>query len=175
MTQKVILNASPLILLGRTGYLWLISKLFHKIIIPPVVFDEVIARKTPDALAMKRELDTGNINIEIPTSENVEKISRFCRKDMALGEIQVLALALDLQNQKERTLTILDDLPARRTAEVLGMPIIGTQGIIVQALRKRLIDRAEAKNIIYRLTEVGAYFDTELVQEVLRSIEFDKT
>ena len=57
---------------------------------------------------------------------------------MALGEIQTLALALDLRNQKKRILVILDDLPARRTAEVLGLPFLGTLGIIIQALRKQL-------------------------------------
>ena len=175
MTHPAIFNASPLILLARTGYLWLVSKLFPECIIPSAVFDEIMAQNTPDALAMTRELDTGNIKVEIPTPEKIQTISRICQKDMALGEIQVLALALDLRDQKKKPLVILDDLPARRTAEVLGLHLIGTLGIIIRALRKRLIDKPEATQIIHRLAKVGAYFDIELIQEVLRSIEFNKS
>lgn len=174
MIRTVILNASPLILLGRTGYLRLIFQLFPESIIPSAVVDEIMAQNTPDALAIKQEVDAGNIQVETPTPEKVQTITRICRKDLALGEIQTLALALDLQDQKKRLLVILDDLPARRTAEALGLSLIGTLGIIIRALRKQLINKSEAKHIVYRLTQVGAYFDIELIQEVLRTIKLNK-
>jgi len=171
MTRIAILNASPLILLGRIGFIWLLPKLFPASILPSAVFTEIVAQNTPDTLTIRWEVDAGKIIVQTPTSMNVQTVSQVCRKDMALGEIQVLALALDLQDQKQTPLVILDDLPARKTAEVLGFPLLGTLGIIIRALRAQFIKKSESKQIIHKMTKIGAYFDTELIQEVLRIIE----
>jgi predicted nucleic acid-binding protein len=51
------------------------------------------------------------------------------------GEREAIALALELQ----ATELIIDDLPARRLATSLGLPIIGTLGLLLRAKKKGVI------------------------------------
>ena len=39
--QKVIVNSTPLIVLGNIGYIWVLKELFGEIIVPQAVYDEV--------------------------------------------------------------------------------------------------------------------------------------
>ncbi|RJX17016.1 MAG: hypothetical protein C4570_08820 [Ammonifex sp.] len=42
--MRVVSDAGPLITLGRAGYLWLLSALFGKVVIPKAVYAEVVEK-----------------------------------------------------------------------------------------------------------------------------------
>ncbi|MBA3945989.1 MAG: DUF3368 domain-containing protein [Herpetosiphonaceae bacterium] len=52
-----------------------------------------------------------------------------------MGESEAISLALELQAR----LVILDDRPARRLAQALHLPVIGTIGILVAAKRRNFL------------------------------------
>jgi predicted nucleic acid-binding protein len=52
------------------------------------------------------------------------------------GETEAISLALDISVDW----IVLDDEPARRLAESLGLPVIGTLGLLLLAKRRRIID-----------------------------------
>ena len=75
-----------------------------------------------------------------------------------------MTLALD----KPHTGVVLDDLQARKCAELFEIPLIGTLGLVVLAKRKGLI--ALARPVIERLIAVGLYISPALLTRILVGI-----
>ena len=62
--------------------------------------------------------------------------------------------------------TILDDKKARRIAKQLGLQVIGTLGVLLQA--KRMSAIAEISSYLNELRYAGYYMTDELYLETLR-------
>lgn len=82
--------------------------------------------------------------------------------DLGRGEAGVLALALEEQD----TLVILDDLLARHIAELQGIKITGTAGILLKAKEKGYIKTIAP--LIKQLLELGFWLSDRLQQDILR-------
>ena len=67
--------------------------------------------------------------------------------------------------EKPRTGVVLDDLQARKCAELFEIPLIGTLGIVILAKRKGLIPLA--KPFIERLAAVGLYINPAILTRIL--------
>ena len=59
------------------------------------------------------------------------------------GETDVIAFGLYLQNKNEKYLCAIDEGKARKTAEKLGLKIIGTLGLLDTLLQKNVISKEE--------------------------------
>ena len=77
------------------------------------------------------------------------------------GERSVLAVALQTPHSR----AVLDDAAARSCARALGVPIIGTLGLIVRAARAGRIEAAGP--VIDQLVLTGLRIDRDLVRRVL--------
>jgi predicted nucleic acid-binding protein len=88
--------------------------------------------------------------------------ARACRLDP--GESSVLALAYVDPGSE----VVLDDLAARRAARRLGVPCLGTLGLVLTAKGLGVI--SEARPLVDQLRRDGLYLDDEFVDEVLRRI-----
>ena len=113
----VVSNSSPLIALDRIGRLELLNRLLGEVLVPPAVAREVF---------LDRELP-GWIRIK-PLTRSPEI---FMSPTLGAGEREAIALAVELGASR----VILDDLPARRLAATLRLPVIGTVGLILAAKR----------------------------------------
>jgi predicted nucleic acid-binding protein len=80
------------------------------------------------------------------------------------GEAAVLALAYGDRESE----VVLDDLAGRRCAARLGIPCIGSVGIVLAAKRLGMI--ATARPVIEQLLMSGLYLDDELVEDILKRI-----
>ncbi len=60
---------------------------------------------------------------------------RILRASLGAGESEAIRLALEMKAR----LLILDDRPTRRLAQALGLPIIGTMGILLAAKQRNFI------------------------------------
>ena len=87
---------------------------------------------------------------------------RGCHLDP--GESSVLALAYANPGSE----VVLDDLAARRAATRLGIPFLGTLGLVLTA--KGLGAIPEARPLVDQLRRAGLYLDDEFADEVLRRI-----
>ncbi len=87
---------------------------------------------------------------------------RDCKLDP--GESSVLALAYVDPGSE----VVLDDLAARRAAVRLGIPCLGTLGLVLTA--KGLGAISEARPLVDQVRRAGLYLDDEFVDEVLRRI-----
>jgi len=66
---------------------------------------------------------------------------------------------------------ILDDLPARKCAKILNLPLIGSLGLVVKAKKEGLLEFA--KPAFEKLVTSGLYLDMSLIKNVLSSIGED--
>jgi len=120
----VISNTSPLIALADVGQLGLLHRLFDTIIIPPAVRSEVLSE--PALTEVQAAISAGWLSEQRPAEIGV---IRLLNETLEVGESEAIALAQQLAPRW----IVLDDLAARRTAEAMGLPVIGTLGILLLA------------------------------------------
>jgi predicted nucleic acid-binding protein len=158
--QKVILaDASPLIGLARIGGLTWMRKLYRSVVVTRAVRAEVLVpgrAGQPELAAAFRARWLRQLRSEPAEPE-------FPRLDA--GEASTLRAALALG---DRALVILDDFAARREARRLGVKFVGTAGVIVEAKRTGLIDRAAPA--FERLTNEGFHLSEELIHAILAEL-----
>ena len=141
--QKVIVNSTPLIVLGNIGYLWVLKELYGEIIVPKAVFDEVTIQD--DAAGNLLKLETW---IKVDESA-VGADRKMYRARLHAGEVEVMILA----QSQPADIVIIDDNEAKKTAKYLGLDVIGTLGVLMVARRRGIIP--SLKEILERLDSVG--------------------
>ena len=123
MTDEIVVsNASPLIALEQIGHLGLLEQLFGSVVVPSAVVREV------------------SVSVILPDWITEQALSqavgpRILSASLGAGESEAISLALEIQAR----LLILDDRPARRLAQALGLPIIGTLGVLLAAKQHNLL------------------------------------
>jgi predicted nucleic acid-binding protein len=156
MSSRWIVNASPLILLGKIGHLSLLSQLTEEVVIPDVVIREIGAKPGgEDLLAAIAALSDARIKAEIPVAPDL------LVWNLGRGESQVIGLAETIPGCR----AVLDDLAARRCAQARRVSLIGTLGIVLRAKRRGLIP--SARPVIEQLLRVGLYASDALVERAL--------
>ena len=159
MSRRWVVNASPLILLGKIGHVALLGELSDELILPVAVAQEVGAKPEGERiLAIAASLPGTRIEAEISLS------TELAAWDLGRGESQVLALASDLSGSR----AVLDDLEARRAAQSIGLPLIGTLGVVLRAKRRGLIEAA--RPVLEHLRRVGLYASDTLIEQALAHV-----
>ena len=156
MNKNLVINASPIILLGKADLLKTISPLAKTWIIPDGVIHEVQAKRPIDPY-----LSGLASNSEVVRKTVLNIHPSIAAWDLGQGESEVLTLALE----KPRTGVVLDDLQARKCAELFEIPLIGTLGLVVLAKRKGLVPLV--KPVIERLVAVGLYINSAILARIL--------
>ena len=121
--EAVVVNASPLISLFRSGQADLLPRLFNRIVVPEAVWKEVAVDERDDAAARELGAQTWPIRETVVNSPRVEAWN------LGAGETAVLSYALAHPPLR----AILDDADARRCARTLGVPILGACGVLLLA------------------------------------------
>lgn len=156
MIDLAVVNASPLIFLARGGHLDLLAKLADRTIVPQPVATELQARGDTDrtVLALTR-CKWLEIVSAPPIPADVQSWG------LGLGESSVLALA----QQHSTATVVMDDLAGRRCATSMGLPVLGTLGVVLNAKRKGLVPLA--RPIMEDLVRSGMYLSRNLLEQVL--------
>lgn len=145
----VVCNASPLIALEQIRRLDLLEHLFTRVCVPPAVVAEISrAVHMPSWLSV------------MPLAGSVPAPMLAFR--LGAGEIETIALAVERQARR----VILDDLPARKAARRLGLPVVGTLGILLAAKRYRFIPAVGPS--LEALVKVGFRVGPDLYHWVMR-------
>lgn len=153
-----VCNASPLIVLAKVGRLDLLVSDEHDLVIPQRVVDEVIAGPPDDPA--RRTLESG-WGARVP---DVAAPGRLLAWGLDADETSVLAAALETPD----SVAVLDDGAARSCARALGVPLIGTLGVVVRAAHRGRIEAAAP--VVRSLLAVGLRLDMELVRRVLDEV-----
>ena len=139
MHKTIISDTSCLILLEKIGELDILHKLFGTIITTTEVAEE-FGQTLPSWFELRQ-----------PTDKNYQSI---IEASVDKGEASAIALAIELDD----CLLIIDDLKGRKFAHQLGLTIIGTIGVIVDAKLVGIIPSvkpilAKIKSTNFRITE----------------------
>ena len=154
VAEPAVLNASPLILLAGSGFTDILRMAGSPLQVPRAVVDEIDRFGAADATACAIDR-----SVWLDIVDPGPAPATIGAWDLGRGEEAVLTWA----HANPGTVAILDDLPARRCADALGIPLRGTLGLILAAKRRGAIP--DARPILERLRAAGMY----LSDEVLRS------
>ena len=124
VTKRWVVNASPLILLGKTENLNLLGGLADIVAVPRAVINEVSAK--PDGASTIQAI-VGRAPYRIVNNEDVSPDLLIW--GLGAGETQVIANA----QRHGANRVVIDDLKARRCAQAMGFKVIGTLGVVGRA------------------------------------------
>lgn len=128
--MRVIVNASPLIFLCKSGLHNLLPQVYTEVIVPLPVWEEILAGGEADpASQLLPMLEWINQHSLTTTNQIVTDWN------LGAGESSVLHLAASLPGYR----VMLDDAAARACAKTLGLPFMGTGGFLVKAKQLGLI------------------------------------
>lgn len=156
MSNRIVINASPIIALGKMGLLDLVRRLPIELITPTQV---------------RQEVETGikaGHQIEFPDWIEVRNLRSgldpilFGRLDS--GEAAVIRLALEIECKT----VCLDELKGRRIAKEMGLMVTGSLGILGRARALGLVD--EVRPLVMAAIDSGIYYDDRLLERFLREI-----
>ncbi|MEA5421432.1 DUF3368 domain-containing protein [Spirulina sp. CCNP1310] len=149
--DRIIINASPLIVLFNSEQEDLLPQLFSEIIVPEAVIEEVTQSKNDRASQQICETDwlkQQTVDIHPPVAA----------WDLGKGETSVISCAI----ASPTYCVMIDDRAARRCAKSFGIPILGTGRAIVLAKQRGLIQSVGER--LKRLQDVGLYLSPQVIE-----------
>jgi len=150
-----VINASPLILLGKLRRLDIVEALASSVVVPESVLREVSAGLRKD--------EAGSATLDWASARQVADVPlpvSIASWDLGPGESQVIAHCL-----AGAQVPVLDDGEARACALAHSLPLIGTLGIILRAKKGGLIPAA--RPLADQIRAAGSFLDDELVEQAL--------
>ncbi len=156
MSEKWIIDASPLIVLCKVNHQWLFSKLAETVVVPNAVVEEIAAGPIDDPARQFLLIERGLTVVETrpPSAE-------LLAWNLGAGETAVISYGL----ANPGWIAILDDWAARRCAKSFSLPILGTLAIVVKAKEERII--SSAASVLRQLKSSGFRIKDELAREIL--------
>ena len=161
--MTVVADASPLIFLGKIRQLALIRRVLgNDIVVPQQIREEVLARPLDHAESVELHRFLAAARVECVDSP------RAFAAGMSRADNAAMTLAVRLK----AGLLMTDDRTVRRLATVEGIRPLGTLGVLLLALRRGLVDRAEVRRLIDDLVRShGFRIGVELYAAVIREID----
>jgi predicted nucleic acid-binding protein len=155
VTDRWVINASPLILLGKAGQLDWVAKL-GQVVVPQSVAHEICAGPTDDEASRWLALAVGK-ELIVPDATAPPSLAAW---DLGAGETSVLAWAIEHRGYE----AVLDDAAARRCALVYRIAVRGTLGLVALAKRRGFI--SQCRPVFARLLSSGLFINPDLLEQV---------
>lgn len=161
--MTVVADASPLIFLGKIRRLVLIRRVLgDDVVVPQQIREEVLARPLDHAESVELH--------RFLVAARVERVDS--PRGFAAGMSRADNAAMTLAVRLKAGLLLTDDRTVRRLATVEGIRPLGTLGVLLLALRRGLVDRAEVRRLIDDLVRShGFRIGVELYAAVIREID----
>ena len=159
MVSRWVVNASPIIFLARAGHLDLLRQLGPSVVIPEAAVLEVQRRGPADPAVQALAQVTWLTVIDPgPIPAHVASLG------LGAGETAVLAHALGNPGSG----AIFDDQAARSAATALGIPHLGTLGVVIFAKSHGLIPAA--RPVVEQLRQNGMYLSDQVMNQALAQV-----
>ena len=160
-------DATPLIALARIGRLELLPDLYEHVLIGSVVKAETIdagnAVRAPGVERIEAAVDAGWLRVADPADAEADLVRRLSQRSrLHEGEIESIALA-----HAGKLPLVVDDKEARSMAGILGVPLIGTVGVLLQAYLRRSFGLDSLEKALRDLGET-LWLSPSVVAETLR-------
>jgi predicted nucleic acid-binding protein len=156
MAEVCVVNASPLIFLSRGGHLPLLRSVAAQLWVPRAVAEELRVRGADDVTTSQLSSCSW-----LAIRETVDIPPTIMQWGLGPGESAVLAEVLGLPGSR----AVIDDLAGRKCAASLGIPVIGTLGIVLRARRQGIIPAA--RPVVEDLLRGGMFLSRSLLDRAL--------
>ena len=155
--DRVVINASPLIILFRSNLEKLLPQLFKEIVVPGSVWREIVDGGHTDRAASCLPGTTWVKRVDNTPEPSVTAW------DVGPGETAVISFALTNQGFS----AILDDTAARNCSSAFGIPTLGTAGLLLVAKKRGIIDSVAEP--LQSIRDNGLYFSDSLVTKIMKN------
>lgn len=127
----LVCDTSPIQYLHQLELLHILPSLAKKVVVPSAVVEEIkIGNSLGVNLPILEKLDW--VIVRRPASAQALPLIT----NLGPGETEVLMLGLEMRG----AVVVLDDAPAREVAEVLGLRLTGTLGLLLDAKKAGLVN-----------------------------------
>lgn len=168
--MAIVADSAPLIGMVRIGRLDLLKKLYRRVLIPPSVHEEVVVEgkrlRKAGAEEIEKAIQSGWIKVTALIRSQLSKAEAYrASGGIGRGEAEAMALA------RGRGLpVIVDDRYARGLAGTLGLELMGTAAVLLEAYWRGLMSKREFAESLRELGKV-MWLSPEVVAELLRLAE----
>jgi len=159
VSERRVINTSPLIYLSRANLIELLFRDAEQIFVPRSVVDEV--EEGPAADPARQTLTKDRRFHAVPDPEPSPTVMAW---DLDRGESAVIAYAAANPN----TVAIIDDLAGRRCARALGLPLRGTLGLVLRAKRQGEVE--SARDTLAKLRKAGMFLADGVAEAALHEV-----
>jgi predicted nucleic acid-binding protein len=161
----VISDTTPLISLMKIGHLDLIHQLFGEIQVPEAVFKELTSNNRFKNECRQIEECPYINKIKVIDTKSVDLLRKSSGLD--LGESEAIILS-DYFNVNY---LLMDETKGRRVAQQMGIPIMGTIGMLMIAYKEHLLSKQEIKNCINILKDSGRHISEKLYEQLINKLD----
>ena len=153
----LVVDTSPLVVFSKVGRLDLLLDVAQTLFVPCAVADEI--RAGPEHDPARVALESGRFGEPV----HVEALPMIMERGLGAGESAVLSLAVI-----NRAVAVIDDREARRAAQALDVPVVGSLGIVLQAARDGRVESPAM--LVQALRDVGLRLDERAVAHAFIAI-----
>lgn len=156
--MKIVCNSTPLIGLATIGQFDLLRRIFGRISIPQAVWTETVTQGRAEGGA-RREVEAVDWIDRVEVRDRLAV--RVLLDELDQGEAETIVLALELGADW----VVMDERKGRRKLEQLGIPKVGTLGVLLKAPQAGMIPMLRPE--ISRLRASGFSVSDSVVGSIL--------
>lgn len=154
----VVSDTGPLIALAKVDQLRLLEALFDKVLIPPAIYRELLAKSGTEADCLDRALQDF---LELAPAPQILPEVQIATLNLDRGEREAIALAYI-----HKTLLIVDERLGRVAARKLGLTVTGVVGILIQAKVAGLLSEVTA--VLEDMRQHGYWLSDDVLEAAAR-------
>jgi uncharacterized protein len=157
----VVSDTSAITSLAAIGYLSLLRELYGTVIIPEIVYRELLGPPVSAGAEEAQRYDWIQVRSLTDSSAN-RVVVESLRNELDSGESEAIALALEL----EADLMLIDERLGRNVARRVGLKVTGAIGVLIKAKEQTLIE--EVRPLLDALrSEAGFRIAKDLYERAL--------
>jgi predicted nucleic acid-binding protein len=168
-----VIDASPLIYLGKIDKLHILKKFYGVVKCPPSVYKEVVVKGREkdyiDARVVEKAVGDYVI-IQHPQEETTNKITQHAKARgyrLGKGEIEGIALCMDTGEK----IYLCDDEDAKNLAQIQGIKGKGTIYLLLKAYTAGIFSKQDCRDAFVKIMESGLWVSPKIVEIFYRKLE----
>ncbi len=164
----IVADTTPLISLMKIGHLDLLEQLFGEVQIPEAVFDELVYNTNfPEESKLIQESNY-IIRVSVKDTSAVDLLRRSSGLDAGESE------AIILSDSIGASLLLMDEVKGRQVAKQMGIPLMGTIGLLLVGYNEKLLTKQQILECIEIMKISGRHISESLYQQLLAKISESK-